>query len=285
MDPSQDCTIDLEFWPIDDLAMKFNYIRVPDTDSNEADVLTRMDRQVKESKQRLELLREDLLEREASECTFNPGQLGSPKRGIKEFLAGQSHFLKEKQLHLQKLKRVELDRKKEVFPYRPTINEASTRLAQKALAKPLVQRLAKQPLKIRHIIKNIPKAPKQLSAAKSSHILESQLKKEVKAAWEAEAATSFVNCEQLGRLLVELGFLKGPDSLLNQIWCKLNVEGRVSRVALVAFLLQESRLSGNKPSFDALYYNRSLSASRSKTRADTESSTTTSCEMRMYSHA
>mmetsp|Transcript_13546 Transcript_13546/g.25526 ORF Transcript_13546/g.25526 Transcript_13546/m.25526 type:complete len:286 (+) Transcript_13546:1432-2289(+) len=284
---AQHGTFDIEFWPEDDLAMKFNYVRIPSaTASADEEVVSRMERKVKESKQKLELLREEHLDKEARDCTFSPTVQSSSRRGLRDFLCDQSHFLKEKELNLQKLRRQQRDLKKEVWPYKPTINESSMRLAQNKLRKPLIDRLAKPPLKIRHFNSETPKVAKALSAIKTNQILETQLKKELKSAWLAEGFTDGIAYIQLGHLLLELNFIKPQDThLLNKIWAKLNKEGQVSLTTLTAFLLQESRLNGLKPNFDSLYFNRSLSASRSRTRTDTETSATTSCDVKPLSHA
>jgi hypothetical protein len=278
---------DLEFWPEDELAAKFNYVRIPDAISpvdEEVEVLARMQRQVNDSKRNLDQLRDEKLAEEGKECTFSPAAHGSPRRDLRSFLSDQRHFIKEKELHLQKLRRDHRDRTKEVWPYTPTINPNSAKLAHKQLQKPLVQRLAKPPLKVRHYIPTTPKAELSKTASKTNLILGAQLKKEVKAAWRAEGCCEYLDFCQLSRLLVELKFVKSHDSsLLRQVWGKLSSKGQISLDALVSFLMKESRLSSQKPVFDSLYYNRSLSASRSRTRTDTETSAATSCDIRPFS--
>jgi hypothetical protein len=275
---------DLEFWPEDELAVKFNYIRIPVATASaedEVEVLARMERQVSYSKRHLDQLRDEKMAEEAMRCTFSPAALGSPKRELRSFLSNQRHFIKEKELHLQKLRRDHRDRTKEVWPYTPTINPNSAKLAHTQLQKPLVQRLAKPPLKMRHYVPATPKAELSKTSSKTNLILGTQLKKEVKAAWRAEGCCEYLDFYHLCRLLVELRFVKPHDnSLLRQVWAKLSSTGQISFAALVSFLMKESRLSSQKPFFDSLYYNRSLSASRSRTRTDTETSAATSCDIR-----
>lgn len=226
--------VDLEFWPNDQLAIMFDYIRIPANPiSHEPDGDSDSGRHSSQPKHRFVLIREEDL---GDIKTFSSRQ-GSPQRSLKEFLRDQRHFLKAKELHLQKLRRRNRDLKKEVWPYKPAINPISNHLFQDLHRKTNPQQAAMSKLKSRLVMSKSPKP-----TAKHSKVTEpvsTDLKEEVKAAAPFQSRSDFLDLSSLGHLLIELGIIQSENSeYLKQIWAKLNTDGHVKLAPLIAFLLQ-----------------------------------------------